>query len=86
MALIDTLRMIETLCESSKTTEELMDEYGASRRTIMRMISEARNMGAEIESARDSNGYKWICTNAYQITTRGTLDTWIMLEEQRSIV
>jgi predicted DNA-binding transcriptional regulator YafY len=85
MALIDTLRMIETLCDESRTTNELMEEYGASRRTIMRMISEARTMGAEIEAERGKE-YRWHCRNADQIKANGMLYVWIQLEEKREIV
>lgn len=83
--LLTTLYLIRE-CENPATAEELRERLDVSDRTLKRMIVEAKELGADLQSCRIEGGYYWVCRNWDQLQRRGLLARWIELEESRSLV
>lgn len=73
-------------CLSNTTTETLCERYGLSQRQLMRHIDEARQLGAQIRTARANGRHYWVCDNWMDIEQSGRLARWLTLEEQRCLV
>jgi len=78
--LLDTLTLVDTLRSADATAADLAAQLDVSPATLKRHISEARHLGAVIESVRGSGGWRYVLRNADQLRN---LDVWLKLERAR---
>lgn len=83
--LLNTLYLIRACC-LPKRGNDLCDLLDCSDRTLKRLIVDANDLGAKIESKNIGGLYYWVCENWEQIEERGQLAKWIELEEKRTVV
>lgn len=64
----NTIRMLVQLDQGDKTTNELVDHFGASTPTIKRMIAEGRRLGADVAAIKHpEHGYRYHLKNGKEI-------------------
>ncbi len=73
-----TIRDIATI--DGMTTERLAMRRAIGDRTLKSYISQARHLGADIQSVRQGAGYFWVCRNWDDIAPN--VAKWIDLEER----
>ena len=79
-----TLELLTCLGERDYSTVELCAVFGVSSMTLKREISDARNMGADIESVRNSDGSFYRLNN--WTACKKTVTTWLDLIEKDSVL
>lgn len=79
--LLDTLTLIETLRAGDATAADLAALLNVSSATFKRHLSEARHLGAVIESVRGAGGWRYVLRNADKLRH---LDAWLRLERARN--
>jgi len=89
MTQINTLQILDYIIDSAPTTVRLCEWFDLSERQVKRCIAEAREMGAQLESVRGTDGvtgYYWVCRNGVEIDEAGRLAQWMELESSRRVV
>ena len=82
--LLDTLEITQTLGVSGDASlAEIAEQFELSLPTARRCIAEARLIGAEIVSIKNSSGWRYHLDNWDQCKTRCL--RWIELEKTRSL-
>jgi predicted DNA-binding transcriptional regulator YafY len=79
-----TLKIIECLGESDFSSKALCEKFNISLATLKREISEARHLGAKIESYRSKNESLYRLKN-WDACKKTTL-RWIALQEKDSVL
>lgn len=79
--LLDTLTIIDTLRSGDATAADLASLLDVSPATLKRHISEARHLGAVIESVRGAGGWRYVLRNSAKLRH---LDSWLRLERARN--
>jgi len=81
--LLITLEIIQTLDVRSASAADLMTKFSVSVAGLKRHISEARLLGAKIESVRFGKGWVYLLTNKDAVRVKA--HQWIQLERQRDL-
>lgn len=82
--MITTLKIIVALGESDFSSKALCEKFNISLATLKREVSEARHLGAQIESYRSKNESLYRLKNWSACKARVT--TWIDLMEHDSVL
>lgn len=86
---LNTLQILDYIIDNAPTTAKLSQWFDLSERQVKRCIAEAREMGAQLESVRATDGvtgYYWVCSNGAEIVEAGHLAKWLSLEQRSQIV
>ena len=75
---------IVAACRTPRSAASLCAEFELSIATLKRRLSEARNLGAHVESVK--LGTRWVYHLANDAACGKRLDSWIELETKRSLV
>lgn len=81
--LLTTLEIIEALGIQSASAADLMTKFDLSVATLKRHVSEARLLGARIESVRFGKGWVYVLANKDDVKVR--VNQWIQLERKRDL-
>lgn len=84
MELLKTLYLIRCLGSGALSSAELRAGLDVSLATLNRHLAEARHMGAQIDAVQGNRS--WVYTLRNWPECAHTVQTWIELEEARSVV
>lgn len=85
----NTLQILDYIMDNAPTTAKLTQWFDLSERQVKRCIAEAREMGAQLDSVRATDGvtgYYWVCSNSEEIIESGLLGLWLDLVNNNRIV
>ena len=81
---LTTLKILVDLSKSDTSSAVLCSVHGVSIATLKRFITEARHMGAVVESRKVGSVWLYHLDNWAQI--KKIVTSWMTLEENRSLV
>jgi hypothetical protein len=81
--LLITLEIIQTLDAQSASAADLMNKFSISVAGLKRHITEARLLGAKIESVRFGKGWVYLLTNKDDVRVK--VGQWVKLERERDL-
>jgi hypothetical protein len=82
--LLMTLEIVQLLGSGTFHADELCQRFGCSVATLKRRLSEARNLGAHVESIKVGVRWSYHVGNFANISEK--LERWIALEQGRSLI
>lgn len=82
--LLVTLELVQLLGSGTFHADELCQRFGCSVATLKRRLSDARNLGAHVESIKVGSRWSYHVGNYAVVSTK--LERWIALEQGQSLI